>query len=221
MKTPFLLTSFLTLSGFVSAQMNPSFGIKAGVVSSTIKGDATKSLEGLLNFTNGMITSSNRTSYYGGIYATIPISNAVSLEPSLNYAQKGYQLNGALNVKGAEFLGINATADLDLQYIEMPVVLNANLSGLHFFAGPQISYLIKSNLKTSTGALGFNVINSQLEATQQFNRWETSLTGGVGVQLNKKMNIIASYDHGLTKIDANKNLDAYNRAYKIGLSMKL
>ncbi len=122
MKTPFLLTSFLTLSGFVSAQMNPSFGIKAGVVSSTIKGDATKSLEGLLNFTNGMITSSNRTSYYGGIYATIPISNAVSLEPSLNYAQKGYQLNGALNVKGAEFLGINATADLDLQYIEMPVV---------------------------------------------------------------------------------------------------
>lgn len=221
MKTPFLLTSFLTLSGFVSAQMNPSFGIKAGVVSSTIKGDATKSLEGLLNFTNGMITSSNRTSYYGGIYATIPISNAVSLEPSLNYAQKGYQLNGALNVKGAEFLGINATADLDFQYIEMPVVLNANLSGLHFFAGPQISYLIKSNLKTSTGALGFNVINSQLEATQQFNRWETSLTGGVGVQLNKKMNIIASYDHGLTKIDANKNLDAYNRAYKIGLSMKL
>ena len=65
------------------------------------------------------------------------------------------------------------------------------------------------------------MINSQLDATQQFNRWETSLTGGVGVQLNKKMNIIASYDHGLTKIDANKNLDAYNRAYKIGLSMKL
>ncbi len=221
MKTPFLLTSFLTLSGFVSAQMSPSFGIKAGVVSSTIKGDATKSLESLLNFTNGRITSSNRTSYYAGIYATIPISNAVSVEPSINYAQKGYLLNGALNVKGAAFLGINATAHLDLQYIEMPVVLNANVSGLHFFAGPQISYLINSNLKTTAGALGFNLINSQLDATQQFSRWETSLTGGVEVQLSKKMNIIASYDHGLTKIDTNKNLDAYNRAYKVGIGIKL
>lgn len=147
MKISLIIASFLAASNICSAQLNPSFVIKAGVVSSTIKGDATKSLESLLDFTNGMITSSGRTSYYTGIFATIPLSKIVSIEPFLNYAQKGYQLQGALNVKGAEFLDIHTKAALDLQYVELPLVLKANVRGLQFSCRTEIVVLNQIKLE--------------------------------------------------------------------------
>lgn len=76
-------------------------------------------------------------------------------------------------------------------------------------------------MRTTAGALSFILLNNEMDATSQFNKWETGLTGVIEIQVSKHMNIIASYEHGLTKIDRNNRVDAYNRAYKIGLSMKL
>jgi hypothetical protein len=128
-------------------------------------------------------------------------------------------MKGQLNLKGMDFLGANAKAQLQSQYVDMPVLLKANLGGLQLFAGPQFSYLAHADLKTTAGILGLNLLNSKLDATNQLNRWDAAVTGGIGYQFNNGINITASYDYGLSKTDANKNLNAYNNAIKIGLGI--
>ena len=221
MKKQILLLIFIVTSTITFAQVNPSFGVRAGLTSSGMRGDAVTSLNNLLTFSNGMITTGNRTGFFAGTYVNIPVSNGISVEPALYYSQKGYELKGALNVKGMDFLGANAKAQLQSQYVDIPVLLKANLGGLQLFAGPQFSYLTKANLRTTAGVLGINLLNSTMDATSQFNRWDAGLTGGIGYQFSNGLNIMASYDYGLSKADANQNLKAYNNSIKIGIGVGL
>jgi len=217
MKKQLLSAAFVMLATFGFAQVQPSFGIRAGIASSSIKGDAPNSLNNLLDFTNGAVTASGHTGLFAGGYVSIPVGSVMSVEPSLTYTQKGYNLRGELNIKGAEFIGANAQAKLTTHYVDMPVVLKANINGFQVFAGPQVSYLAKADLVTTAGLLGFNLLNKKMDATSQFNRWDAGFTAGLGYQFANGVNITASYDHGLMKTDANKNLDAYNRSIKVGL----
>ena len=217
MKKQILLFASVLMAGFAMAQKSPSFGIRAGVTSAGMRGDAVNSLESLIDFTEGRITTANKTGFFGGGYVSIPVSESVSIEPGIGYTQKGYQMRGELGIKGVEFLGANAKAALTTHYIEMPVLLKADVGGLQLFAGPQVSYLAKADLRTTAGVLGFNLLNRTMDATQQFNQWDAAVTGGLGYQFENGFNIRASYDHGLSRADANKNLNAYNRAFKVGV----
>lgn len=199
------------------AQSKTGFGIRGGITASRMSGEAVNNLQNLLDFTNGGITTSNHVGFFAGGNLSIPVSNAVSIEPGLFYAQKGYEMTGELNLKGLEFLGANAKAKLTSHYIDLPVLVKVNINGFRIFAGPQISYLTKADLKTTAGVFGFNLFNKTLDATDQFNRWDAGITAGVGYQLSNGVNISAAYDHGLSKVDANQNLDSYNRSFKIGL----
>jgi hypothetical protein len=217
MKKQSLLLAAIVVSTCVIAQTQPTFGIRGGITSSTIKGDAAKSLNSLLDYTNGMVSTNSTTGFYGGVYANIPLGSSISVEPGVFYAQKGYELKGELNVKNMDFLGINAKAKLQSHYVDIPVLLKANVGGLQVFAGPQVSYLAKADLRTTAGVLGFNLLNRTLDASEQFNRWDAGITGGLGYQFANGVNIMASYDHGLSKADANQSLESYNRAFKVGI----
>jgi hypothetical protein len=219
MKRHFLLFASMVIASFSFAQKT-SIGIKAGVTSATMKGEAVSSVKNLIEYTKGAITTENRTGLFGGINVNIPISEQVSIEPGLYYAQKGYALKGALNMKGMEIINANARAQLNSHYIDLPVVVKGNFGGLQVFAGPQVSYLAKADLRTSAGILGFNVLNKTMDATEQLNKWDAGITGGLGYQFKNGFNLTASYDHGLSKTDANQNFDAYNRAFKVGAGFK-
>jgi hypothetical protein len=200
----------------------PTFGVRAGVLSSGIRGEASGNLDNLLSLGNGMFTTANHTGFYAGAYASIPMTTGLSIEPGLFYSQKGYEINGDITIKGAGFLGANAKAKLESEYLDIPVLLKAELgSGFQLFAGPQFSYLMKANLKSTAGILGINLLNSTLDATEQFNRWDMGLTGGIGYKLSNGININAAYDYGLSKLDKNQNTKAYNYAIKIGVGIQL
>jgi hypothetical protein len=220
MKKKILLLAAVFTSAFAMAQNSSTFTVRAGVVSSDMRGDANNSLNDLLEVTNGMVSTSGRTGFFAGGSANIPLTSLFSVEPGMYYTQKGYELKGALDVKAIEFLGINAKAALNSSYIDIPVILKANTGGLEIFAGPQVSYLTKAELRTTAGALGFNLLDSKIDATDQFNRWDAGFTAGVGYQFGNGFNIRASYDHGLTKADANRDLDTYNRSIKLGLGFR-
>ena len=219
MKNRILLFAALIVSSLSFAQEKPSFGLRAGFTSTGMKGEAVNNLQNLLDYTNGMVTTSNRSGFFAGGYASIPVSEIVSIEPALYYSQKGYEMRGELNVKGVDFLSAGATARLNTQYIDMPVVLKANFNGLQVFAGPQVSYLAQADLRTSAGVLGFNLLNKTMDATGQFNRWDVGVTGGVGYQFKNGVNVMAAYDHGLSRVDANKNVESYNRGFKVGIGI--
>jgi opacity protein-like surface antigen len=221
MKKQILLLVTIFISSLAIAQVRPTFGIRAGVTSSKVSGDAMNNLESMLDFTNGMISSSSRQGFFAGGYASIPVSAVISIEPALYYTQKGYELKGALDLKGVGFLGANAKAKLNTQYLDIPVVLKVNVSGFQLFAGPQLSYLMDANLRTTAGLLGFNLTDKKMDASNQFNRTDFAVTGGVGFKITPALNIMASYDYGLSKVDANKNLSSYNRSFKLGIGMSL
>lgn len=219
MKTKILLIISLFFSGFAFSQNVTTVGIRGGILSSGIRGDASDNLNSLLDKTNGMVQTSDRTGFYAGVNANIPVAENFSIEPGLYYSQKGYDLKGDFNLKGVEVLGASAKAALQTQYIDFPVLLKGNFGGLQIFAGPQLSYLTQANLKTTAGVLGINLLNKTLDATNQFNRWDAAVTGGIGYQFSNGVNIMASYDYGLMKVDANENVNAFNRTIKLGIGV--
>lgn len=221
MKKQILLLASVIISTLAIAQVHPSFGVRAGVTSSGMRGDAVNNLKDMLDFTNGMVNTTDRQGFFAGGYASIPVTDIISVEPAIYYSQKGYEMKGAFNIKGLDFLGANAKAKLNSQYIDIPVVLKANFSGFQIFGGPQLSYLLNANLRTTAGLLGFNLLNKNLDATNQFAKTDFAVTGGIGYQLTRSVNIMASYDYGLSKADANRNLSSYNRSFKVGIGMSL
>lgn len=217
MKKGLILGAVTLLSLGAFAQQSPSFGIRGGLSSATISGDAARSLGNIIDFTNGAIETGGRTGFFGGGYVSLPLGAQVAVEPGIFYTQKGYEMRGELGIKGAEFIGANARARLTTHYIDLPVLVKANLGGLQLFAGPQVSYLADADLRTTAGLLGFNLLNKNMTATEQFNRWDAGLTGGIGYQFGNGVNISASYDHGLSRVDAGRNMNAYNRSVKVGV----
>jgi hypothetical protein len=217
MKKQILLLTSIAISALSFAQSKPSFGIRAGITSSTMQGDAVNNLQDILDYTNGAVTTSSHNGFFAGANASIPVSDLVTIEPGLYYSQKGYDMRGELNLKGIEFLGINGKAKLTSHYVDLPLLLKLNFNGLQLFAGPQVSYLTKADLRTTAGALGFNVFDKTTDATDQFNRWDAGVTGGIGYKFPNGFNVSASYDYGLSKVDANQNVSSYNRSLKVGV----
>src|SRR5690606_2624853 len=144
--------SFLTIISF--AQSNIHYAVKAGLNSATINGEASNSLSDLIELSDGILSTQNRTGFYAGVTVQVPIAEGFSIEPGLYYAQKGYSMQGEYQIKGLDFIGLNAKAILQNDYIEMPVLAKLNMGAVELFAGPQFSYLASSKLKTTAGALG-------------------------------------------------------------------
>ncbi|GAA4344939.1 porin family protein [Flaviaesturariibacter amylovorans] len=226
MKKQFLLLAGLAAVLSAAAQQKSagpekvSFGIKAGLNSASIKGEASESLNGMVDYTDGIFNTESRTGFYAGGTVNIPVGGGFSIEPGILYDQKGYVLQGSYGLKDAEFLSLNGKARLNLNYISLPVLVKGTFGGFQAFAGPQVSYLAQAQLHATAGALGFNVFNKRYDVADQFNKVDFGLTGGIGYQFNNGFHINAAYDHGLGKIDADRSLDAYNRAFKVGVGFR-
>jgi hypothetical protein len=62
------------------------------------------------------------------------------------------------------------------------------------------------------------VYNRTLNLTNNFNRLDVAITGGVGYKISNHINLAAGYDYGLSRLDNNKSLNAYNRTAKLTLA---
>lgn len=218
MKKQILLLAIITASVSASAQ-TPVIGVEAGLSSYKMRGDALDNLNGLLDFADGMIKPQSRTGFYAGINTSIPVGSGVSIQPGLYYTQKGYEMVGNFAIKGMEFLGANAKAKLQNDYIDVPVLVKADLGGFQVFGGPQFSFLASSKLKTTASVLGVSLLNETMDAKDQFNSMDMGLVGGIGYQFKSGFNVTASYNYGLSKVDANKNIAGYNDGFKVGIGI--
>jgi hypothetical protein len=203
----------------VNAQLN--YGVNAGVTRSSLKGEAMGSLNELVDFTNGMVTTQPRTGIFAGAFVEMPLGGVVSIQPAVYYSQKGYSMRGDLGGDKIDFLGAGVRADLQSHYIDIPVVFKAEVAkGLQVFAGPQISYLVKSNLKMDAGLLGISLFKRTMDVTENFNKADWGLTGGLGYTFDNGFAINAAYDHGLSRLDKNNRMESYNRSFKIGVGFR-
>ncbi|MFN8251721.1 MAG: porin family protein [Ferruginibacter sp.] len=208
-----MIGAFIGMTSAATAQT--SFGIQAGVINSNWKGEALQSLNSLVDLTKGYITTKSKTGFTAGAYATIPVGERFFVEPGISYTQKGYTMQGDLKIDVLNFLGANASANVESHYIDVPLLLKAEVAkGLSIYAGPQVSFLAKSNLHVRAGLLGISLYNDKLDITDQFNKVDMGLSGGLAYTFNNGISFKAGYDHGLSKLDKNDNFKAYNRALK-------
>ncbi|TCJ13971.1 PorT family protein [Flaviaesturariibacter flavus] len=221
MKKQVLLFAALAAATASFAQQKVTVNVKAGVNSASIVGNASKSLNSLVGYTNDIFQTHSKLGVFAGASVGIPVSEQFSIEPGINYDQKGYELRGSYQFDGiASVLSPTAKAQLNLDYISMPVLLKGNFGGFNVFAGPQVSYLANSKVRVTAGALGFNALDKSFDAGNQFNKWDMGIQAGLGYQLKNGLNISAAWDRGLTKVDANRNMDAYNQAFKVGVGFR-
>ena len=200
----------------VNAQLK--YGVNAGLNHSSWKGDAVGSLEKIIDLSNGYITPQARNGIYAGGFVEMPLGGKISLQSGAYYSQKGYTLKGSIAGDKFDFLGVSAKAQLQSHYIDVPLLVKAEVAkGLQVYAGPQLSYLVKNNLKMDAGLLGFSLINANTDVTQYFNRADVAITGGASYTFDNGFSINAGYDHGLSRLDKNSNFKSYNRTFKVGV----
>jgi hypothetical protein len=194
---------FLAITFSSSAQIKPT--IKAGVTQATWKGDA----------------QTNRNGFYVGAGVDIPLGDFISVEPSLQYTQRGYGLKGNLNINQLKIDALNARATSQMHYVDLPLMLKVKpVKGLQVFAGPQVSYLVKNNLRADVAILGFSLLKKDLDITDQFNRWDVGVAGGIGYEFENGIGFAATYERGFNRLDKNQQFKVFNEGYKVGLTYK-
>ena len=195
-----------------------SYGIRSGVSYATWQGDDIQIIEDLVDKTEGYIVNKGRTGLHIGGYVHIPLSEVFAFEPGLAYSKKGYSLKGDFQIPVLKYLGVNARAQVQSHYIDIPLVMKANVyKGLQVYAGPQVSYLVRSTLNAKLGILGITLFNRGFGITERLNKVDLGVTGGIGYQFDNGLNVQAGYDYGLSKLDKNDNYAAYNRVVKVSV----
>lgn len=186
---------------------NPSIGIKGGVNFTNLYAEEVDD--------NNILTSFNL-----GLYANLPVSDAVSIQPEFNFSRKGAEL-----VYDNAFA--SGTSRLKLNYLEVPLLLKLNVTrnfNLHF--GPYVAYLIdgKATNETSNGVFDFeeNISNDDL------NKFDYGLSGGVGFDF-ESASIGVRYNYGLQTIGKEQSFggttytfpDAKNSALSLYVGFRL
>ena len=209
---------------FIASAQDFSFGIKAGANFAAIG----KSDEPLfdpadtfdvpeLNFVSSSGgDNGGLTAIYFGVYAEIPVSKAFSIQPELLYSRQGGTQDGSLVFQEGNF---NYESTFNLSYLTVPIMAKFYVAkGLSLEAGPQIGFLLKSEVDIEVNANGLFV--SQSESTTEDVKDFTKSTDfafniGAGYQLNSGLNFNLRYNIGLT--DAYEDIDAKNSVFQVGV----
>jgi Outer membrane protein beta-barrel domain len=133
-----------------------------------------------------------------GLFAKLPVSQAVAIQPELLYSSKGSKLTYD------NFLQGEGEYRFNLNYLELPV-LGVFSIGEHFniHAGPYVAYLTSANIKDMNDDGSIQDIADLNE--KNFNRFDYGLAAGIGVDFN---GFIAGvrYNYGLNEVGESGSL---------------
>lgn len=204
------VTLFLSASfGMLHAQdnnVNTEFGVKGGF-----------NMSNLYNSGDDVDDNNVLYGFNAGLYATLPISDFVAIQPELLFTTKGAKLeyNGA---------GFNGDAKFKLNYIELPLLVRVNVTkNFNIHAGGYASYLVSSKV-TGNGDIDFE----QEIDRDDLAKFDAGIAAGVGVDFDP-ISIGVRYNYGLTTVGKERTVlgttytfpDAKNSNLTLYLSYKL
>ena len=175
-----LASLVLTVMGFTNSNAQSSnvtkFGVKGGVNFSNL-------------YTDNADDENVLTGFNVGLYAKVPVTNSISIQPEIYYTGKGAEVvyNNAF---------ASGTAKFKLNYIEVPVMLVANVTkNFNVQVGPYAGYLISGKTANESGTYNFqDNIN-----TDDFNKIDAGVAAGLGIDL-ETVSFGVRYNYGLTKV---------------------
>ncbi|MHA4806704.1 porin family protein [Flavitalea flava] len=169
----------------VESDLTPKFGIKGG-----------------LNLTNLYVDNASdehlKAGFNAGVYAKLPVTKGVSIQPELLYSQKGAKENYNNFIEGSGEYKFN------LGYVELPVVAVFNIAkNFNLHAGGYAAYLVSANVKDVSNDGSINGA-ADLKA-DNFKRFDFGLVGGLSVDV-QNFTIGARYNYGLSNIGKSGSL---------------
>lgn len=154
--------------------------------------------------------------FNAGVYATLPISDFVAIQPEVLFTTKGAKL---------EYSGlVDGDAKFKLNYIEVPLLVRVNITkNFNVHAGGYASYLVSSKV-TGSGDIEFNEDVNR----DDLNKFDAGIAAGVGVDFDP-ISIGVRYNYGLTTVGKERTVlgntytfpDAKNSNLTLYLSYKL
>ena len=149
--------------------------------------------------------------FNAGVYATLPVSDFIAIQPELLFTTRGSELE-------YDNVGDNQKIKFKLNYIELPLLVRANITkNFNVHAGGYASYLVSSKV-TGEGPLDFE----QEYDTDDFNKFDAGLAVGLGVDFSP-LSVGLRYNYGLTTIvkDGDDSSDIKNSNLSLYLSYRL
>jgi len=152
----------------------------------------------LTNLTGSDVSGAgNKFGFHGGLVANLGFGGPLSVQPEVLFSMKGYQNPD------------NSKQKINLNYIDVPVMLQYNADGLFFEAGPQIGFL--ASAKSTDGSRDTDV-------KDLFQSVDFGYAVGLGYKLETGPMIGLRYNGGITsafKDIANTTIKARNSAFQL------
>ena len=149
------------------------FGIKAGVNLASLTNNNTESKKNLVGFAAGLM-------------ADFSFSDLISLHPEVLFSQKGVKYTS-----GGGYTGGN-TAQIRINYIDVPLLLRVKADGLFFEAGPQVGFLANRKYEIDN-----TTISTSTDGTRKV---DVGYIAGVGYQLPQGLEVGVRYNGGISDL---------------------
>jgi hypothetical protein len=115
------ITGLIAFSVQDTQAQDTRFGIKGGLSFYKIAGDVSASYMGLSY--GESFDSNTKMGFHGGIFMEKPLNEYLSIQPEVNFIQKGGSESGDID----EDFGFFDDEDITLSYIDVPLLLKLNI----------------------------------------------------------------------------------------------
>ena len=147
------------------------------------------------------------TGFNVGLFAKLPITESLAIQPELLYTTKGSELKYNNSF-------VNGTSTFRLNYIELPVLLVINLTNnFNLHAGPYVAYLVDGKAKNDAQGTLFDIENNL--KNEDYNKFDTGLSVGVGFDTDQ-LGFGVRYNYGLQKVGKERNFLGTNYTFPDG-----
>jgi hypothetical protein len=158
--------------------LTPKIGVKGGV-----------------NFTNMRVDDvedeNMKIGFNLGLFAKLPITRGLSIQPEFLYSVKGSKVTYDLGVLG------NREYRFNLNYVEVPVLAVINVAkNFNLHAGGYAGYLAQANIKREQDGPNDQIADLNED---NFNRFDYGLVGGLAIDV-ESVTIGARYNYGLREV---------------------
>jgi hypothetical protein len=170
---------------------NPKFGVKGGFNFSNLYTENVDDTNVLMGFNLG-------------VFAKLPITNSIAIEPELYYTTKGAEV-----IYNTTF--VSGTSRFKLNYIEVPILLVLNVTeNFNIHAGPYVAYLVSAKTTNESDGGTFDFENDL--NTDDYNTFDAGIAAGIGVDI-KSLSFGIRYNYGLTKVGKERNYSGTNYTF--------
>ena len=199
MKNLIKTLSLLLLVTFTTNSFAQNFGLRGGINLANI------------SFEEEDLGADSKIGLVIGGIAEIGLSELISLQPELNFVQKGYQLD-------IDFFGSKIESKANINYLDVPVNVKVGFDAggakIYFLAGPGFGYALNGSIEFCESG---NCESEDLEFDNDdgFNRFEISGNLGAGVQFGQIF-VDLRYVLGISNLNEDDvDGNASNRGFQI------